>query len=65
MGEGVLVRLCARAPLGEDGSLGQRSPLQIDCLRGGVQEIGIGHYFCAGIGYWAICNTLANPKGVK
>lgn len=51
-----------RAP-GRGGSLGQRSPLQIDCLRDGVQEIGIGHYSRAGIGYWAIRKTLAESEG--
>lgn len=58
----VCAGVSVRAP-GRGGSLGQRSPLQIDCLRDGVQEIGIGHYSCAGIGYWAIRNTLAEYDG--
>lgn len=58
----VCARVCVHTR-GKGGRLGQKSPLQVDCLRGGVQEIGFGHYSCTGIGYWAICNTLAESEG--
>lgn len=49
LGECVLVRVCVF--LGGEDVLGKKSPLHIDCLVGGVQDTGFGHYFCAGIGW--------------
>lgn len=44
----VCLYVCVRLPA-RRGGLGQKRPLHVDCLRGGVQEIGFGHYSCAGI----------------
>ena len=44
----VCLYVCVRLPARGSG-LGQKRPLHAGCLRVRVQEIGFGHYSCAGI----------------
>lgn len=59
----VCLCVCARISVGGKSVLVKKAPLHVDCLWGGAQEVGFGHYSFAGIGYGAICNTLIESEG--